>query len=435
MVSYTSTLNLLKTGLFLATATAAAASSDANVVVSAAEEASASPVEVHEGLRGGSDSGGGLVQSLVDAVEDAVSDLEGAFEDVVDSFGGMSPRGRMNEFKIMEGHTKMDDYFSPLPHEYIAHSSLPKSWNWGNITGHSYLTHSLNQHIPQYCGSCWAHGALSALADRIKIARGGVGDDINLSIQYVLNCGSGVGGSCWGGSHSGAYEFVKSKGFLPYDTCMTYLACSSDSTEGFCGSVDTTCSNHNTCRTCSTFSSKGGTCSGIESFPNATVAEHGTYNLLSWDRIHKIKAEIYARGPVATGVNADTLLDYKGGVVKDGGLMDMLVDHIVSIVGWDVDEVGDEYWIVRNSWGQYWGELGFFRIQTGKNLLGIESTVAWATPGQFTVQNFPCGEGGGGCGGEEGNNNGPHRTQLYRDPSTSVEAVQRSLKEGSHFML
>ena len=46
-------------------------------------------------------------------------------------------------------------------------------------------------------------GALSALADRIKIARGGVGDDINLSIQYMLNCGGGLAGSCWGGSHSG----------------------------------------------------------------------------------------------------------------------------------------------------------------------------------------------------------------------------------------
>ena len=51
---------------------------------------------------------------------------------------------------------------------------------------------------------------MSALADRIKIARGGVGDDINLSIQYVLNCGGGVAGSCWGGSHSGKkwYAFL-----------------------------------------------------------------------------------------------------------------------------------------------------------------------------------------------------------------------------------
>lgn len=90
-----------------------------------------------------------------------------------------------------------------IAQRYIKEEDLPKEWDWRNVNGKSFLTHSLNQHIPQYCGSCWAHGALSALADRIKIARGGVGDDINLSIQWLLNCGGGVAGSCWGGSHSG----------------------------------------------------------------------------------------------------------------------------------------------------------------------------------------------------------------------------------------
>lgn len=54
-----------------------------------------------------------------------------------------------------------------------------------------------------------AHGAASALADRIKIARGAKGPDINLAIQYILNCGGEVAGSCHGGSASGTYEFVK----------------------------------------------------------------------------------------------------------------------------------------------------------------------------------------------------------------------------------
>jgi hypothetical protein len=33
----------------------------------------------------------------------------------------------------------------------------------------------------------------------------------------------------------------------------------------------------------------------------------------------------------------------------------------------------------------------------GKNALGIESDVAWATPGSFTVMNFPCNENGDNC--------------------------------------
>lgn len=62
--------------------------------------------------------------------------------------------------------------------------------------------------------------------------------------------------------------------------------------------------------------------------------------------------------------------------------------------------------------------MGYFRIAMGGNLLGIESEVAWATPGAFTISNFPCSEDGKNCNGG---------VQYYVDPSEDVEAVQRRL--------
>uniref|UniRef100_A0A7S4JT14 Peptidase C1A papain C-terminal domain-containing protein n=2 Tax=Odontella aurita TaxID=265563 RepID=A0A7S4JT14_9STRA len=198
------------------------------------------------------------------------------------------------------------------------------------------------------------------------------------------------------------------------------MACSSESTDGFCKYADTTCKEENICRTCDTFAGNGGACSEIDVFPNATIAEYGSYNIFSSNRVHKIKAEIFSRGPVAAVVNAEPLVSYRGGVVKDDKIIDKMPNHVVSIVGWGTDKAdGTEFWIVRNSWGQFWGEMGYFRIELGKNTLAIEAEVAWATPGSWTIKNVPCDEDGSNCGPD---------VEIYTDPSNNVEAFKAMLR-------
>lgn len=212
-------------------------------------------------------------------------------------------------------------------------------------------------------------------------------DEINLSVQFLLNCGSTFGGSCTGGSSAAAYQFIHQNGFVPYDTCQPYLACSSDSTEGMCPHVDTTCQPTNICKSCW----PGQPCVAIHRFPNATVAEWGTYDR---HQVFAIMAEIYMRGPVKASILANPIKNYTGGVLWDAPELHVPVDahnHGVALVGWGYDDARDkQYWIVRNSWGQYWGEMGFFRIELGQNLLNIENKVTWATPGSFSVSNYPC---------------------------------------------
>jgi len=103
--------------------------------------------------------------------------------------------------------------------------------------------------------------------------------------------------------------------------------------------------------------------------------------------------EIYARGPIACGIDAGPILNYEGGVVDEQGSG---VDHIVSVVGWGTEN-GKEYWIVRNSWGEYWGEMGYVRVAKGNNALYLESNCAWAVPDTWTEVNYPCHEGGDNC--------------------------------------
>lgn len=71
-------------------------------------------------------------------------------------------------------------------------------------------------------------------------------------------------------------------------------------------------------------------------------------------------------------------MNYTGGIFEDTtGRVEL--DHDISVTGWG-EEDGVKYWIIRNSWGSYWGEGGDFRLIRGVDNLGIESTCSWATP-------------------------------------------------------
>ena len=90
--------------------------------------------------------------------------------------------------------------------------------------------------------------------------------------------------------------------------------------------------------------------------------------------VHKMKHEIQEHGPIACMINAKPLLAYSE-VITDASLS-REPDHVVEVVGWE--KKGErEDWIVRNSWGTYWGDNGFFKIKIADDemggILGIES--------------------------------------------------------------
>jgi len=103
--------------------------------------------------------------------------------------------------------------------------------------------------------------------------------------------------------------------------------------------------------------------------------------------------EMYNNGPIVIAFECPSaLFYYSGGVFssecsvpsedEESTLVNNweATNHAVVGVGWGVDESGLKYWIIQNTWGNRWGESGYFRIARGIDECAVESMSVWGTP-------------------------------------------------------
>jgi len=268
-----------------------------------------------------------VLSEIQNAINNAGASWNAGFNSVLTS--------NLNEKSIGLGCIieKSENSYENEPAPLIFNESLPDYFTWQDIDGVNWVSPVKNQ---QSCGSCVAFGTISALESVIQIELGQK-LNIDLSEAHLFYCG---GGSCsQGWTVSKSVKYVETYG-VPLESCFPYTPRQTDCDE--------------TCPDWEIQAIKIIDGSRTRSFPPA---------------ISNIQEALIEHGPMITTFTVyDDFFAYNSGIYEhvSGGVAG---GHAVAIVGYDNI---DGYWICKNSWGNNWGENGFFRIKFGE--CGIGST-------------------------------------------------------------
>ena len=256
-----------------------------------------------------------------------------------------------NQMELESKHVSVDPTESAtVDPKFQTSRALPSAFDWRAKDGHSYIGAVRDQGT---CGSCYAFGATACAEGTYNVATGRYDSNTaDFSEAYIAWCLSTMSAysSHFSGCNGADYDYMELQALVDV------------------GTVDDSYFPYTTTAT--------------QTCPSATTSAPKT-KFASWSRVPcldaaAIKTAIMTYGVVDAAVYVSTSFqNYTGGVYTDtytacsgSPCYNTSTNHAIALVGWGTDATYGDYWILRNSWGNSWGESGYMRLAVSAARVG-----------------------------------------------------------------